>query len=114
MSGAPVGADELDAALESLAVITRLTARGRGEFDASVERRLSLAYCWVCVGHSLNRYCELRGVPRGSQPFANPIAMRNKLAHQHLWQLADAVLWDTCATNTSGLVQALTQLRASL
>ncbi len=28
MSGAPVGADEIDAALESLAVITRLTALG--------------------------------------------------------------------------------------
>ena len=114
MSDAPAGVAELVAALEALEIIGRLTSEGRAAFDASEDRRLALAFCWISVGSALKQFSRLRAVPSGSKPFAGPIRMRDKLAYQAVGALSPDVLWETCARDGDQLAGLLADLRRAL
>ena len=114
MSPPRVGVEEIDAALEGLALIADLTRRGRSTFNRSQELRLSLAMCWVSVGSQVKQFCRLRGVTIAGTELSRPVRLRDKLSYQSLSELDATVLWDTCVHDTTPLTELLAGLRSSL
>ena len=114
MSANEPGADELDAALVALEAIAERAADGGHAFDGSVDRQLALVFLWVNVGSQLKRYCRKRSIQTGTEPFAGPIRMRDKLVYGTLLDPRAGIVWDTCVRDGPELRVLLTDLRATL
>ena len=114
MSAPEPGADELDAALVALEAIAERVSGGRHAFDGSVDRQLALVLLWVNVGSQLKQYCRKCSIPTGTEPFAGPIRMRDKLVYGALPDLRAGIVWDTCVRDGPELRVLLTDLRATL
>jgi hypothetical protein len=108
------GADELDAALAALEAIAERVSEGRHRFDDSVDRQLALVFLWVNVGSQLKQYGRKRSIVSGTEPFAGPIRMRDKLAYGALPDLRAGVVWETCVRDGPELRVLLADLRATL
>lgn len=109
MSGHEDLAAELVGAIQGLREILRLVSQGRQAFDASEDRRRSMAFCWVGVGSALKHYARSSGVSQGQPPLSAPIRFRDRLAHQRLDKLDTDLLWDTSVRETPVLVRWLEQ-----
>jgi uncharacterized protein with HEPN domain len=108
------GADELSAALNALERIANYVADGRGAFDASADRQLALVFLWANVGSQLKQYCRKCNISAGTEPFAGPIRMRDKLVYAALPDLRAGTVWDTCVRDGPELSVLLADLRATL
>lgn len=86
MSPVPVGAAELEQALQASEVIAERVGEGRAAFDSSEDRRLALVFLWVNVGSALKQFCRRRGIEieQGSSVFPGRIRMRDRLCYQRL------------------------------
>lgn len=91
-----------------------LRDEGHEAFDASADRRLALAFCWVNVGSALKQFCRVSGIEQGSSPFPGPIRMRDRLCCQSPAALSPRILWDTCMSDAAPLTVLLTDLRRAL
>ncbi|MDE3202901.1 MAG: hypothetical protein KGQ66_01615 [Acidobacteriota bacterium] len=114
MSADEPGADELDAAIIALEAIAERVAGSRHRFDDSSDRQLALVLLWVNVGSQLKQYCRKRSIPGGTEPFAGPIRMRDKLVYGSLPDLRASIVWDTCIRDGPDLQVLLRDLRATL
>ncbi len=69
-----------------------------------------MVYLWANIGSQLKQYCRLAGIPLGTEPFAGPIQMRDKLVYGSVQALDATIVWDTCVKNgpeLQGLVNDL-------
>lgn len=114
MSAPEPGADELDAALVALEAIAERVSSGREAYDGSVDRQLALVFLWVNVGSQLKQYCRKCSIPTGTEPFAGPIRMRDKLVYGAMPDLRASIVWDTCVRDAPELRVLITDLRAAL
>ncbi len=55
-----------------------------------------------------------RSIPGGTEPFAGPIRMRDKLVYGSLPDLRASIVWDTCIRDGPDLQVLLRDLRATL
>lgn len=85
--------DELHGASEALDAIGALVAEGRGQFEASADRRAHLCYLWVVVGSRLKNHCAVLDIPRATGEFARAIAFRQKLAYERPSKRDDELVW---------------------
>lgn len=108
------GSDELDAALVALELIAERVAEGRVSFDRSSDRQLTLVFLWANVGSQLKQYCRRLGIPTGTEPFAGPTQMRDRLVYGSVQALDAEVVWDTCVVNGPELHELVTDLRSAL
>lgn len=114
MSPRPRGVEEIDAALESLAIVTSLGDKGREEYDRSQALRLALAMCWVSVGSQLKQFARVLRISTPVPDLSGPVRMRDKLAYQQLSDLDADILWNTSVHDTQPLIVLLTGLQQSL
>lgn len=114
MSAPAPGAAELDAALAALNQIAERVVEGREFFDRNVDRQLALVFLWANVSSQLKQYCRRLDIPAGTEPFAGPIQMRDKIVYGSVHALDAVVVWDTCVLNGPELHELVTDLRAAL
>lgn len=114
MTAPDSGADELDRALDALDRVERYVADGQRAFEDSVDRQLALVFLWTNVGSVLRQYCRQLRLAPGTEPFAGPIKMRDKLIYGALADLRPDIVWDTCVHDAPTLRALLTELRAAL
>jgi hypothetical protein len=112
-SGAP-GAAELEAALASLERIAERVEEGRALFHRSDDRQLTMVFLWTNVGSQLKQFCRLLDIPAGTEPFAGPIRMRDKLVYGSVQSIDPVVIWDTCVVNGPELHELVSDLLAAL
>lgn len=114
MSSDTPGAAELDAATAALNRIAERVSEGRAAFDRSDDRQLAMVFLWANVGSQLEQYCRRLGIPAGTEPFAGPIQMRDKLVYGSVQGLDADVVWATCLVDGPELHELVTDLRAAL
>ncbi|HNI33876.1 MAG TPA: hypothetical protein PLV93_00680 [Microthrixaceae bacterium] len=114
MSTPAPGVTELEAALAALDRIAERVAEGRASFNRNKDRQLALVFLWANVGSQLKQYCRRLDVPAGTEPFAGPIQMRDKLIYGSVRALDPEVVWDTCVLNGPELHELLTNIRSAL
>jgi uncharacterized protein with HEPN domain len=105
--------NELDAALMALDRIAQAVAEGEEVFEESPDRQFAMIFLWVNVGSLLKQYCRGRGIPLGSEPFAGPIRMRDKLLYGPIAGLRTDIVWETCASDAPTLRVLLSDLLAA-
>lgn len=110
MSATAPGAIELDAALAALNRI----AEGRALFDRNEDRQLTMVFLWANVGSQLKQYCRRLDIPSGTEPFASPIQMRDKLVYGSVQAVDAEVVRDTCILNGPELHELVTDLHSAL
>jgi len=103
-------AAELSAALHGLDEVARIVKDGRGAFEANEDRQRALALCWMSIGSSLKHYARLSGIPQGQLPLAQPIRLRDKIAHQRLDKIDCEILWQTSVGDAPSLLRMATRL----
>lgn len=108
------GRAELDAALAALDSVSRYVSEGRQQFDHSVDRQLALVFLWANIGSQLKQYCRNLGIPNGTEPFAGPIQMRDRLMYGSVLTLDPQVVWDTCIHDGPELHELIANLRSAL
>src|SRR5215510_487397 len=97
-------------ARQGLRAAAATVAGGRDAFDARIDQRRALAFCWVSVGSALKHYARLAGIPQGHGPLAPAIQFRDKLAHQPLDRLAPEVVWETSIRDAPELLRVVEAL----
>lgn len=114
MSPTTNGRDELDAALAALDIVASLVAAGKEAFDTSQDRQLSLVYLWANIGSQLKQYCRKLEIPPGTEPFAGPVQMRDRLVYGSVLALDARLVWDTCVISGPELRRLIGDLRSAL
>jgi hypothetical protein len=114
VSAAPVGAAELDAAVDALDQAIALTAEGRAVFDGSRDRQPALTFLWVNIGSLLKQYCRKLDIPLGTEPLSAPIKMRDKIAYGPVAALSTDIIWETCVQDAPTLRGLIADLREAL
>lgn len=108
------GSNEFDAALAALEIVASLVAAGKGAFDASQDRQLALGYLWTNIGSQPKQYCRKPEIPPGTEPFAGPVQMRDRLVYRSVLALDAQLVWDTCVINGPERRRLVSDLRSAL
>jgi hypothetical protein len=87
---------------------------GDGRPRRNEDRQLALVFLWATVGSQLKQYCRRLDIPAGTEPFAGPIQMRDKLVYGSVLALDAEVVSDTCVLNGPELHELVTDLRSAL
>ena len=114
MNARDQGRNELDAALAALERVSAYVDGGRASFDASTDRQLALVFLWANIGSQLKQYCRIRDVPPGTEPFAGPIQMRDRLVYGSVLTLDSEVVWHTCVIDGPALRELIDDIRSAL
>lgn len=114
MSAQSQGSAELDAALAALDRVSGYVFEGRQKFDHSLDRQLALVFLWANIGSQLKQYCRNLGIPNGTEPFASPIEMRDRLVYGSVLTLDPQVVWDTCVIDGPQLHELIANLRSAV
>lgn len=108
------GQSEINAALAALARIRDYVGAGRAESARSSDRQLALVFLWANVGSLLKQFCRRTDIPRGTDPFAGPIKMRDRLIYSSVATLDREIVWDTCVIDGPRLRRVLSDLAAAV